>query len=106
MQLAGFEVQTEPLVNFDMDHYRVLHQRLIEHEELLYGSSMQVQVGIIVVYHRESFSYCRHKYPLGAVKSMYGPLFSFCALIIICVVVESVVHKSRCLTVDVGALIV
>ncbi|GFY87634.1 NAD(P)-binding Rossmann-fold superfamily protein [Actinidia rufa] len=43
-QLAGFEVQTEPLVNFDMDHYRVLHQRLIEHEELLYGTSMQVQV--------------------------------------------------------------
>ncbi|KAG5529736.1 hypothetical protein RHGRI_030199 [Rhododendron griersonianum] len=45
-QLAGFEVQTEPLVNFDMDHYRVLHQRLIEHEELLYGSSMQVQVDV------------------------------------------------------------
>lgn len=45
-QLAGFEVQTEPLVNFDMDHYRVLHQRLIEHEELLYGTSMQVQVDV------------------------------------------------------------
>ncbi|PSS30058.1 TRNA threonylcarbamoyladenosine dehydratase, partial [Actinidia chinensis var. chinensis] len=45
-QLAGLEVQTEPLVNFDMDHYRVLHQRLIEHEELLYGTSMQVQVDV------------------------------------------------------------
>ncbi|KAI8536528.1 hypothetical protein RHMOL_Rhmol10G0264500 [Rhododendron molle] len=45
-QLAGFEVQTEPLVNFDMDHYRVLHQRLIEHEELLYGTAMQVQVDV------------------------------------------------------------
>lgn len=45
-QLAGFEVHTEPLVNFDIDHYRVLHQRLIEHEELLYGTSMQVQVDV------------------------------------------------------------
>ncbi|KAH7841082.1 hypothetical protein Vadar_025371 [Vaccinium darrowii] len=44
-QLAGFEVHTEPLLNFDMDHYRVLHQRLIEHGELLYGTSMQVQAG-------------------------------------------------------------
>ncbi|KAF5960385.1 hypothetical protein HYC85_001594 [Camellia sinensis] len=42
-QLAGLGVQTEPVVNFGMDHYHVLHQRLIEHEELLYGTSMQVQ---------------------------------------------------------------
>ena len=42
--LAGFEVQTEPIVNFDMDHYHMLHQRLIEHEEALYGTAMQVQV--------------------------------------------------------------
>ncbi|KAL6959621.1 hypothetical protein U1Q18_039775 [Sarracenia purpurea var. burkii] len=42
-QLAGLVVQTEPLVNFDTDHYHVLHQRLIEHEELLYGTSMEVQ---------------------------------------------------------------
>lgn len=43
-QLAELQVQTEPVVNFDMHHYQVLHQRLIEHEELLYGTSMQVQV--------------------------------------------------------------
>ncbi|XP_048230803.1 tRNA threonylcarbamoyladenosine dehydratase isoform X2 [Ricinus communis] len=45
-QLAGFQVQTEPVVNFDLDHYRVLHQRLIEHEESLYGTTMEVQVDI------------------------------------------------------------
>lgn len=43
-KLAEFQVQMEPIVNFDMDHYRVLHQRLIEHEELNYGTSIQVQV--------------------------------------------------------------
>ncbi|KAL3527436.1 hypothetical protein ACH5RR_012092 [Cinchona calisaya] len=45
-QLAGFQVQMEPIVNFDMDHYRILHQRLVEHEELLYGTAMQVQVDV------------------------------------------------------------
>ncbi|KAM7523871.1 hypothetical protein LguiA_013773 [Lonicera macranthoides] len=45
-QLAGFQVQMEPVVNFDMDHYRMLHQRLIEHEELMYGTSMEVQVDV------------------------------------------------------------
>lgn len=43
-QLAGFQVHTEPVVNLDTDHYHILHQRLIEHEELLYGTAMQVQV--------------------------------------------------------------
>ncbi|XP_019236980.1 PREDICTED: tRNA threonylcarbamoyladenosine dehydratase isoform X3 [Nicotiana attenuata] len=43
-QLAGLQVQMEPVVNFDTDHYRMLHQRLIEHEELLYGTSMQVEM--------------------------------------------------------------
>ncbi|PKA47187.1 Nicastrin [Apostasia shenzhenica] len=43
-QLAGLHVQTEPVVNLDLDHYRILHQRLIEHEELLYGSAQQVGV--------------------------------------------------------------
>lgn len=43
-QLGGLQVETEPVVNFNMDHYHVLHQRLIEHEELLYGTSAQVQV--------------------------------------------------------------
>lgn len=42
--LAGLQVQTEPIVNFDVDHYHILHQRLIEHEETLHGTSMQVQV--------------------------------------------------------------
>ncbi|XP_033513893.1 tRNA threonylcarbamoyladenosine dehydratase isoform X2 [Nicotiana tomentosiformis] len=45
-QLAGLQVQMEPVVNFDTDHYRILHQRLIEHEELLYGTSMQVEVDV------------------------------------------------------------
>lgn len=43
-QLASLQVQMEPVVNFDLDHYRIIHQRLIEHEELLYGTAMQVQV--------------------------------------------------------------
>lgn len=34
-QLAELQVHMEPIVNFDTDHYRVLHQRLIEHEELV-----------------------------------------------------------------------
>jgi hypothetical protein len=43
-QLAEFSVQTEPVVNLDLDHYRILHQRLIEHEEILFGSADQVLV--------------------------------------------------------------
>lgn len=43
-QLADFSIQTEPVVNLDLDHYRILHQRLIEHEEILYGSAEQVLV--------------------------------------------------------------
>ncbi|XP_077236005.1 NAD(P)-binding Rossmann-fold superfamily protein [Tasmannia lanceolata] len=43
-QLAGLHIHTEPVVNLDLDHYRILHQRLLEHEELLYGTAMQVQV--------------------------------------------------------------
>ncbi|KAF5186027.1 tRNA threonylcarbamoyladenosine dehydratase [Thalictrum thalictroides] len=45
-QLSGFHVQTEPVVNMDLDHYRTLHQRLIEHEEIVHGTSMQVQVDV------------------------------------------------------------
>ncbi|OAY79237.1 tRNA threonylcarbamoyladenosine dehydratase [Ananas comosus] len=45
-RLAGFSVQTEPVVNLDLDHYRILHQRLLEHEELIYGSAGQVLVDI------------------------------------------------------------
>lgn len=43
-QLAGMQVQMEPIVNLDLDHYRTLHQRLIEHEETVYGTSAEVQV--------------------------------------------------------------
>ncbi|KAL3596763.1 hypothetical protein D5086_008400 [Populus alba] len=45
-QLTGLNVQPEPIVNLDLDHYRVLHQRLIEHEESLFGTAMQVQVDV------------------------------------------------------------
>lgn len=45
-QLADLSVQTEPVVNLDLDHYRILYQRLIEHEELLYGSTLEVLVGV------------------------------------------------------------
>ncbi|WZY88662.1 tRNA threonylcarbamoyladenosine dehydratase-like [Brassica napus] len=45
-QLAGVQVQMEPIVNLDLDHYRMLHQRLIEHEEAVYGTSAQVQVDV------------------------------------------------------------
>ncbi|KAH0671343.1 hypothetical protein KY285_024217 [Solanum tuberosum] len=45
-QLAGLQVHMEPVVNFDTDHYEILHQRLIENEELLYGTSMQVEVDV------------------------------------------------------------
>ncbi|EMS56328.1 Uncharacterized protein C1A6.10 [Triticum urartu] len=41
-QLAQLDFQTEPIVNLDLDHYRVLHHRLLEHEELIYGSAEQV----------------------------------------------------------------
>ncbi|XP_014505060.1 tRNA threonylcarbamoyladenosine dehydratase [Vigna radiata var. radiata] len=45
-ELAGVHVQTEPVVNFDMDHYHTLHQRLIEHEESVYGTSTEVLVDV------------------------------------------------------------
>lgn len=49
-QLAGLDVQTEPVVNLDIDHYRILYQRLLEHEELLYGSTMQVLVWSFIIH--------------------------------------------------------
>ncbi|GAV60466.1 ThiF domain-containing protein [Cephalotus follicularis] len=45
-QLARLQVHSEPVVNLDVDHYRMLHQRLIEHEEYLYGTAMQVQIDV------------------------------------------------------------
>lgn len=43
-QLAGMPVQTEPVVNLDVEHYGLLHQRLIEREELQFGSADAVEV--------------------------------------------------------------
>ncbi|KAJ3694873.1 hypothetical protein LUZ60_000250 [Juncus effusus] len=45
-QIAEFQVQTEPVVNLDSDHYYILHQRLIEHEEILFGTADQVLVDV------------------------------------------------------------
>ncbi|GMI66117.1 hypothetical protein like AT5G37530 [Hibiscus trionum] len=45
-KLAGLDVQTEPVVNLDVDHYQTLLQRLIEHEESVYGTDMQIQVDV------------------------------------------------------------
>ncbi|CAN1829172.1 tRNA threonylcarbamoyladenosine dehydratase [Linum perenne] len=45
-QLAGFQVEMEPVVNLDTDHYQMLHQRLIEHEESLYGTAIEVEVDV------------------------------------------------------------
>ncbi|KAK6154116.1 hypothetical protein DH2020_013755 [Rehmannia glutinosa] len=59
-QLAGLQVHMEPVVNFDMDHYHVLHQRLIEHEELQYGTATQVQVDVEeVMYVAKELWHCR-----------------------------------------------
>lgn len=33
-------------MNLDLDHYRLLHQRLIEHEETVYGTSAEVEVDV------------------------------------------------------------
>lgn len=43
-QLAQLDFQTEPVTNLDLDHYRILHHRLLEHEELMYGSAEEVLV--------------------------------------------------------------
>ncbi|URE35759.1 Nicastrin [Musa troglodytarum] len=45
-QFSGLYVQTEPVVNLDIDHYRILHNRLLEHEEIIYGSATQVMVDV------------------------------------------------------------
>jgi hypothetical protein len=42
--IAGMPVQTEPVVNLDVEHYGILHQRLIEREELQFGSAEAVEV--------------------------------------------------------------
>lgn len=45
-KLAGLQIENEPIVNLDVEHYQVLHQRLIEHEELVYGTAGEVQVDV------------------------------------------------------------
>lgn len=54
-QLADLQVHMEPVVNFDTDHYRILHQRLIEHEELQYGTAEQVQVLNYALFYQNSY---------------------------------------------------
>ncbi|XP_074585051.1 tRNA threonylcarbamoyladenosine dehydratase 2 [Curcuma longa] len=44
--LSGLSVEMEPVVNLDLDHYRILHNRLVEHEESVYGSSIEVLVDV------------------------------------------------------------
>lgn len=43
-QIASMSLQLEPVVNLDVDHYGLLHNRLIEREELLFGSAAEVEV--------------------------------------------------------------
>ncbi|KAG0585823.1 hypothetical protein KC19_2G042300 [Ceratodon purpureus] len=43
-QIASMPVQFEPVVNLDVEHYGILHQRLIEREELQFGSAEAVEV--------------------------------------------------------------
>lgn len=42
--IAGLLVSTEPVVNLDLEHYGMLHQRLLEREELLFGTASDVEV--------------------------------------------------------------
>ncbi|KAI4321242.1 hypothetical protein MLD38_034648 [Melastoma candidum] len=59
-QLAEFSIHTEPVVNLDTDHYRVLHQRLIEHEESIFGTADQVLVDVEEVrYIAKELWHCR-----------------------------------------------
>ncbi|KAH7446470.1 hypothetical protein KP509_01G058000 [Ceratopteris richardii] len=45
-EIAGFEVNYEPVVQFDSDVYNMFHQRLIEQEELQFGSARGVEVDL------------------------------------------------------------
>ena len=46
-QIASMPVQFEPVVNLDVEHYGILHRRLIEREELQFGSAEAVEVFIV-----------------------------------------------------------
>lgn len=45
-QLAGLELKTEPILQLGLEHYSVLHQRLVEREELRFGSAAAVEVDL------------------------------------------------------------
>eukprot|EP00897_Mesotaenium_endlicherianum_P004166 jgi/Mesen1/3778/ME000205S03031 len=45
-QLAGMAVRTEPVLQLAHDHYATLHRRLVEREELLFGSACAVEVDV------------------------------------------------------------
>lgn len=44
--IGGFRVDFEPVVQLDMELYRMLHQRLVEREELRFGSAEGVEVDL------------------------------------------------------------
>lgn len=49
-QIASMSLQLEPVVNLDVDHYGLLHNRLIEREELLFGSAAEVEVFVCTLH--------------------------------------------------------
>ena len=57
-KLAEMQIDTEPVVSFDVDHYQVFLNRLIEHEELVYGSANDVQVSCFSV----NFTFFMHSF--------------------------------------------
>ncbi|CAI6004886.1 unnamed protein product [Closterium sp. NIES-65] len=42
--LAGMDVGFEPVLRLSTEHYSLLHQRLVEREEMLFGSAREVEV--------------------------------------------------------------
>ncbi|CAI5457863.1 unnamed protein product [Closterium sp. Yama58-4] len=42
--LAGMDVGFEPVLRLSADHYSLLHQRLVEREEMRFGSAQEVEV--------------------------------------------------------------
>eukprot|EP00850_Spirogloea_muscicola_P006943 SM000034S12697 [mRNA] locus=s34:219478:222751:- [translate_table: standard] len=42
--LAGLSVRTEPVLQLGLEHYALLHRRLVEREELRFGSAAAVEV--------------------------------------------------------------
>lgn len=46
-KIANFLVDYEPVVQLDSDVYRIFHQRLVEQEELHFGSATGVEVWLL-----------------------------------------------------------